>query len=393
MVPKPKIAALTSLRFFAAFYVVLYHICRSNRQIVLFHENPYLPLKTFTLIGFTAVSFFFVLSGYILAIVYLQNGSPVKKKKFWLARFARIYPLFAVSLLLDLPRLFLMLLAQHGWHTAVLNSSVVFAGNLVMLQAWIPQANVLNNPVWSLSVETVFYLLFPIIGWRLWKLSAKRAGLVVLALYAAGMALLWIALHWTATRSQPDLYIYTLIMRFNPLFHLHEFFIGILLARWHTLQLRLPDLQTRLRRLAPSIVAAAVLLFGSMVYLVERFPSMYLGKNLVYLNDGLLLPVFILMIIGFGSGNSFLDRIFSVSWLVVLGEASYGLYLIHLPIYSFWERAGLEKHVWLSPLYLLIVIGLSVLSFYRFETPARKWILRRAHSHSKETLMASSAAQ
>lgn len=99
------------------------------------------------------------------------------------------------------------------------------------------------------------------------------------------------------------------------------------------------------------------------------------------------------MIVAFGSGNDLIDRIFSVCWLVVLGEASYGLYLIHFPINKYWEKVGLSEHLWLYPVYLGMAVGISVLSFYYFETPARQWILRRAHSHSKETLMASSAAQ
>jgi peptidoglycan/LPS O-acetylase OafA/YrhL len=45
------------------------------------------------------------------------------------------------------------------------------------------------------------------------------------------------------------------------------------------------------------------------------------------------------------------------------------------------------------PVYLGISIGLSVLSFYYFETPLRRWILKRRHTHVKETMEMASDAQ
>jgi peptidoglycan/LPS O-acetylase OafA/YrhL len=68
-----KIHALTSLRFFAALYVVSYHTI---------HASSFLPRISGTIVdkvvslGYVSVSFFFLLSGYILSMVYLRRGGP-----------------------------------------------------------------------------------------------------------------------------------------------------------------------------------------------------------------------------------------------------------------------------------------------------------------------------
>jgi peptidoglycan/LPS O-acetylase OafA/YrhL len=372
MAAKQKIAPLTSLRFFAAFLVVLFH---SAPAVVT--ENPYVPVKNLISIGFICVSFFFTLSGYILAVVYLRSDTAIDRKRFWMTRFARIYPLFLLSLFLDLPNLLLFRIAKYGWKAAVLKSSVTLAGNVLMLQAWTEKLHSLNDPVWSLSVETFFYLLFPLTGWWLWRLSARGSLATAAIIYIAGMAAVAAALHF---------HLHETTIKFNPLFHLHEFFAGILIAKWHTLQLAKPEAQRTLQRVSPWIAILSLLLFGAAVFEFNRI-------HVPYLQDGMLMPVYALAIVAFGSGNRLIDRLFSVSWLVVPGEASYGLYLIHWPVKTYWERAGLNLHPTLYPIYLLLVVGASVVIFYRFEAPSRKAILQSVRVRSKETVIASSIAQ
>src|ERR1035437_477263 len=87
----PPIKSLTSLRFFAAIYVVLFHESANPGHFVFF------PLAArFVASGFTAVTLFFVLSGFILAYNYDRIRS---RREFWISRFARIYPVYFLSLL------------------------------------------------------------------------------------------------------------------------------------------------------------------------------------------------------------------------------------------------------------------------------------------------------
>jgi hypothetical protein len=140
-----KIHPLTSLRFFAALLVVCFHAM--PRVIPGFTPDRF-GGKVIT-IGNVAVSFFFLLSGYILAVVYLRGEAPLNRRKFWNARFARVYPLFLVTLVLDTPNLLLPRIAQNGLEAGVLKTGVNFVGCLAMLQAWIPILGGIDGPNWS----------------------------------------------------------------------------------------------------------------------------------------------------------------------------------------------------------------------------------------------------
>jgi peptidoglycan/LPS O-acetylase OafA/YrhL len=351
---------------------VLYHTAPLPLRV-----NGVLPIGNFINISFISVGFFFTLSGYILSSVYLRAGRPVEPKRFWIARFARIYPLFAVSLLLDLPYIFLFRLAKYGLKAALWKTAVTLAGNLVMLQSWILQLRFLNTPVWSLGVETIFYLAFPFIGWRLWKASPRAAVWGSVLLYFSGMALVAAG---TRLHLNPD------VIKFNPIFHMHEFLIGILVARWHLQKLEHAPAKNTLKRLAPWMAVLALAIFVVAIYQFTRIPQLYL-------RDGLLLPAYVLAIIAFGTGNRWLDAAFSIPALVVLGEASYGLYLIHQPIAHYFGFAGLTQSLWIYPIYLALTVALSVVGFYLFENRARQAILHWAHTRSKETTMTAAIAQ
>ena len=83
-VDRPRVPALTSLRFFAALHVFVFHMYAM--QIA----NTSGWARQISSIGYVGVSFFFVLSGFIL--VYTYADRPISAREFWRARFARIYP-------------------------------------------------------------------------------------------------------------------------------------------------------------------------------------------------------------------------------------------------------------------------------------------------------------
>src|SRR6202035_2031950 len=100
-----------------------------------------------------------------------------------------------------------------------------FFANIVMLQAWIPNLRGIDNPNWPLSVETIFYLLFPFIGVCIWRLTGKKLWIVATTLWVASELFTYLAApHLPAA-----------VIELNPLIHLPTFALGIFVARWQSI--------------------------------------------------------------------------------------------------------------------------------------------------------------
>lgn len=137
---------LTSFRFFAAFWVFLFHL----RLRVDFDQSW---LMDFINNGARGVDFFFILSGFVILHVYDGEFS---RQRFLVKRFARIYPLHAVMTLLFVA-------------FAVLGSNPIegFWQSVLLLHAFdTTDGLVLNGPSWTLSAEMFAYVLFALIPFR-----------------------------------------------------------------------------------------------------------------------------------------------------------------------------------------------------------------------------------
>ncbi|MET9800181.1 acyltransferase [Streptomyces sp. NPDC006368] len=167
--------SLTGLRFWAALVVVLYHL---SRQV-----GP-LPVVSDTVwYGRSGVTFFFVLSGFVLAWTY--DGARVPAKVFLWRRFARVWPLCAVTIALSVA-----VWAALG--RAVSAKAVV--ASLLLVHAWIPDTVILkggNPAAWSLSDEAWFYLVFPLLV-ALPALRSGRGRRWTAALVCAAAVLVWL---------------------------------------------------------------------------------------------------------------------------------------------------------------------------------------------------------
>jgi peptidoglycan/LPS O-acetylase OafA/YrhL len=367
-----KIHALTSLRFFAAFYVVLFHTLSLGFGDAI---SGTMLERVFSL-GYISVSFFFLLSGYILAMVYLRDGATVRKGNFYAARFARVYPLFFLTLVADTPFVLWSRVGEFGWGKALVRTLATFGAHVLMLQAWIPGIRGIDQPNWSLSVETLFYLVFPFLGVLLWRTRGVSLWLWAGAIWIVSQVAVWLV--------APHVSITT--VKFFPLLHVGTFALGILLARWQ---------QWQRQRNGSSPKNTASIVLALTIALASLAAAIYWSALLPLpnLNAGLLCPVFALIVWACSGSSSLPSRLLSAKWLVILGEASFGLYLIHLPVLHLFEALHWEHSRLLYPVYLAVCIGLSVISFYVVETPTRKWILRQFQTRPKETMEAASDAQ
>ncbi|MEV1068453.1 acyltransferase [Streptomyces sp. NPDC050263] len=179
-IPTPgrdRLPSLTGLRFWAALLVVLYHLSRQVGTV------PYVSDGVWY--GRSGVTFFFVLSGVVLAWTYDGAGVPVGV--FLWRRFARIWPLLAVSVAVSVALWALM-------DRAVSLKAVV--ATLLLVHAWFPQPVIFiggNPTAWSLSDEAWFYLTFPVLLAVLARRSAKVWAWTAVAVSGAALVL-WLAL-------------------------------------------------------------------------------------------------------------------------------------------------------------------------------------------------------
>jgi peptidoglycan/LPS O-acetylase OafA/YrhL len=160
-----------------------------------------------------------------------------------------------------------------------------------------------------------------------------------------------------------------------PILHASTFALGILLARWRSLQEERAE-QAEVRPWQANTVLG--LSIGGLVLCVPLEPLFRVASPY---QDGLLAPMFAGLIWALSAASSPLSRWLCAKWLLALGNASYALYLIHAPVLSLFERFQ-----WVAgafyPLYIALCVGLSLLSFRFFETPVRLWLMDWFRAHS-----------
>ena len=339
---------LTPLRFLAAMCVVLFHF---GRGIPPFDAS----IDPASYVGM-AVSFFFCLSGFIMASVY--GGSQVSAKDYWIARFARIYPLYILAAAMSL-----LLQGRPSFQAILLN--------ILMLQAWVPGYPLaLNAPGWSLSVEAFFYAIFPLLIPWLGNRTIRRFGLISLGLWAITQLLVAQVFH------DGDLMRKTQNVLFAfPLMHLDEFFLGAAAGA-----LFAPINEHRIGWQRFSTGTLALLSGVSVTYLMSGLCQLVGGDNVRDMGSNA--PVFL--------GIIWLIACTPAQWakplewrpLVTLGEASYAIYLLQMPARTLFDvqmahlTSGLSPAVHLAA-YIAFLIMLSLAVYLLIERPARQWIKSR----------------
>ena len=371
---RAHMAPLTSLRFFAALYVVLFHTAP-----VSFRAHAL--VDRFAAGGYIGVSFFFVLSGFVLGWNYLERFSSgtIRPVEFWRARVARVYPVYVLGLLVSAPYFVYGLLREQRPRLVVAGEAARQALSVLSLtQAWMPRyALVWNAPSWSLSVEAFFYALFPLLAIAILMLPRRRLGL---AMAAAWLATLMAPAVYLLVRPDGAVYpqynvsdLYWLdAMRYLPIAHLSEFVMGLLGARW-LLDRRMRG-QSAGQDVTWPVIGLAVLATALVMFAADPLYP--------FLHDGLLAPLFIGIILLLADGRGRLVRLLSHPMLVLFGEASYALYLLHVPVGDWLSIVGKHVGLTLNPgasagafaLYVPLVVAVSVLTLRYVEEPARRAI-------------------
>ncbi|HDR8930426.1 TPA: acyltransferase [Burkholderia vietnamiensis] len=329
-----NLPSLTSLRFFAASAIFALHA----EQISGFPKGQFA--------GFTlnqGVSFFYVLSGFILHYNYRERTQESSWISFFALRFFRLWPLHLFGLGLA------SALAWQdiaSWYSAYLSIPKLLA-IVFMLHAWSPDNHVyfaVNGVSWSLSVEIFFYACFPTLS----RMVSKYPLRVFVATSVVVIAFALIAQALQVDHSNG-------IYNINPLVRLPEFVVGILVAEWRARRPAAPIARaTGTVYETASLAVLALSNWFSPIMFGWAYENMGTGF-VVYVHELYLAIPCAAVIYAFSLERGTVSSIMARRLLVLLGEASFALYVIHQPIQKFMA----EMLVGMPPGALAVACALS----------------------------------
>lgn len=332
----PRVDSLTGLRWWAAFVVFAHHIAGLAPL-----PGPFAAVAHY---GYLGVTFFFVLSGFVLT----WSWSPrISTPTFYWRRFARIFPSHLVALAVAIP-VFTSLSPSAGepWKLPFDLAALLLA--LVLLQAWSPDPAVFfaGNPVaWSLSYEAFFYAMHPLLTRGLVRIRVSGALVASLLIVAVAFAL-------RATAIAPGS---PLGMVPSPVLHLTEFALGITLA-WAFRSGWRPRVPVSLG------LGALAVAIGSLVLLPRVFPDALATTFIERFPNEIVTIACALVIVAFATRALRGKRsVFGHPLLVRLGEWSFAFYLLHQTvIYLLLGWFGPQPGGWAGLLWFTGVLVLSV---------------------------------
>lgn len=311
---------LNALRFFAAFLVVLHHAESLRKDHELGH------LKDFGLFnnGQHAVSFFFVLSGFLITYLLLKERGKTDKisvKRFYIKRVFRIWPLYFLMVIIgaiiqpyfiewfNIPYKMPYTIGETWYYFIFFVPGMVnffFGSNLL-------------EPLWSIGVEEVFYLIWaPLFNW-----FRKH----ILALLLSVIAIKFALAIWSWYGNLPDIVDYII--------RIHQFESMAIggLGAWLVFHYG--------KQVATSVLYAVplqILLYGFLLFFVlfgsqMQFPVWKFLFEYPIISSLLTNGLFLYIILGVSVAEKNLFRL-EYRFLSYMGEISYGIYMFHLLILS-----------------------------------------------------------
>ncbi|WP_214103110.1 acyltransferase family protein [Acrocarpospora catenulata] len=361
-----RLPSLTGLRFIAALLVFAFHTTWQTRFIDGAAGDA---LGTvFDNAGFYGVTFFFVLSGFVLTWSARPDDTA---PRIWRRRLVKIFPNHLVTFVAA--GVLMLLTAQQFTTTGTL-------ANLFLLQSWIPDItvpNTMNSVSWSLSCELLFYLSFPAVLRVLGRFSARALWITAVALVAVTLAAPLVATYAIGGTPLPFIADGSLsfeqiwFVYFFPPIRAAEFVLGVVAAR-----LVLDGSWPRLG-LLPALLIATV---GYLVQANVPYLFGIAGTAALWLTP---------LVVAAAQADLHASRSpFRGRALVRLGELSFAFYMVHFMVVTYGHRYLVEGRD-LAPVagagLLLLALAVSLVLAYALfrwvESPAvRRLSLSRRDS-------------
>ncbi len=360
---RPQLPSLTGLRFIAAALVFCFH-----SSLIFIAMNPFAAPDTansfrwvFSKAGWMGVSFFFVLSGFVLTWSAKPHDT---KTGFWRRRLLKIFPNHVVT----------WALAMLLFSSASIPARV-WLPNLLLIHSWFPKPDIylsLNAPAWSLCSELLFYLLFPFLIRPVLRMGT-RALWAGAALMVTGMVAVQLATDFLAPASPhapgTDVTVWQFWFGYNfPPVRMFEFVLGMILARL-VLQGAIPRVR---------ILPAALLCLAGYAA-AKAVPFLY-GLNLMT-----VIPIAVLICAVARADMDNTPTVLRSRTMQWLGEVSFGFYLAQQIVLSFLRTTLAHNMTYTTPVGIVLIVvefagalvlGWLLLTFV--ERPAmRRWARKR----------------
>src|SRR5580658_9776763 len=417
---RPDVPALTGLRFLAAFAVLLAH---GLAAIVANDAPPQGAVYWLMQASGFGMTLFFVLSGFVIHYNYaglVSDGGPRGIAAFLWARFARLYPLFLLMMLI-----YVLVSQRHVayWTGHPEQIDAIFQALpyfLLSIQSWIYKVidggwliDAIRGgspPTWSISTEWFFYFAYPFIAWLILRARAPAAILLAVGIWCVLWTWFSTGLYdrspqidaWAVGRFGPiagmqnreDSFVRWLLYA-SPYLRIGEFVLGAITAQLY-MALKRRDVTRRENTLGAAIFWAAALSILLVTYL-EYSPDVPMTIFRKMNMNFALAPSAALLVFCAARYQSAASRLLTSRPAIALGEASYSIYLVHsIVLISAVKLTGNVVHgaaynvVKLFVL-LAIVVAISLLLYAYYEAPARSWLRRRWGSRPAPAAFADAA--
>ena len=316
--------------------------------------------------GYAGVSFFFVLSGFILTFTYaekLQKLTYEAAARFYIARIAKIYPVHILTFLASIP--LVVLLIQQGdisYQSHKLLGVQIFS-NVFLLQSFVPSYYVnfsFNGVAWSISNEFFFYACFPFLIYAIARLRRQ----INLRMMAIGIVALWLLLvallqHIPAQIDSWQFYIF-------PPLRLFDFVFGIFLCLAYQ-STSFARFSRHISEVGASIIEVGVIIAVELAIYSSQYAPQILRFGLY------LMPFWALLIFVFANQKGIISRALSLRPFLFLGEISFSFYMVHQLVIRYTHQLPFTPHNALL-IESTVTLGLSGLLYLFFEEPSRRFL-------------------